>query len=310
MSSIKTLEYTENDEIAAAEKNRVEPRTLYLVATPIGNLSDLSPRAQKVLSEVDFIAAEDTRNSAKLLACFDIHRPLVSYFEHNKRQRGEEIAEKLEAGQSCALITDAGMPAISDPGEDLVRLCGERGIRVICIPGCCAAVTALALSGLPTGRFVFEGFLSTQKSERRERLAFLAKEERTVIFYEAPHKLRATLDDFYAAFGAERKISLCRELTKRNEETMRTTVGDAVVYYKEHDPRGEYVLIVAGRDPGEARAEADAGWAAMTPAEHVAAYLAEHPEAKKLDAVKAVAKLRGVPRNDIYQAVLETKESE
>ncbi len=300
MSSMKTPEYLEITE-EKEEKNRVEPKTLYLVATPIGNLADLSPRAQKVLSEVDFIAAEDTRNSAKLLACFDIHRPLISYFEHNKRQRGEEIVAKLEAGQSCALITDAGMPAISDPGEDLVRLCGERGIRVIGIPGCCAAVTALALSGLPTGRFVFEGFLSTQKSERRERLAFLAKETRTVIFYEAPHKLRNTLDDFAAAFGAERKISLCRELTKRNEETVRTTVGDAIAYYTDRDPRGEYVLIVAGCAPEDAKEEA--WWQTLTVEAHVAHYLAEDPTLKKLDAVKKVAKERGIPRNEVYDLV-------
>ncbi|MGM9624186.1 MAG: 16S rRNA (cytidine(1402)-2'-O)-methyltransferase [Eubacteriales bacterium] len=307
MSSIKTPEYLETSD-EKEEKNRVEPKTLYLVATPIGNLSDLSPRAVKVLSQVDFVAAEDTRNSAKLLACFDIHRPLVSYFEHNKRQRGEEIVSKLEAGESCALITDAGMPAISDPGEDLVRLCGERGIRVIGIPGCCAAVTALALSGLPTGKFVFEGFLSTKKSERRERLDFLRTEERTIIFYEAPHKLRNTLDDFVSVFGADRKISLCRELTKRNEETMRTTVGDAVRYYAEQEPRGEYVLIVAGCDPVMKQAEAD--WASMSEAEHVAAYLDEHPDMKTLDAIKAVAKIRGVPRNDVYRAVLDcdTKE--
>ncbi len=300
MSSIKTPKYIDITE-EKEEKNKIEPRTLYLVATPIGNLSDLSPRAQKVLSEVDFIAAEDTRNSAKLLACFDIHRPLVSYFEHNKRQRGEEIAARLEEGQSCALITDAGMPAISDPGEDLVRLCGERGIRVIGIPGCCAAVTALALSGLPTGRFVFEGFLSTQKSERWERLALLAKEERTVIFYEAPHKLRNTLEDFLTAFGGNRKIALCRELTKRNEETVRTTVGDAVAYYTDHDPRGEYVLILEGCTQAEAKA--DVWWQSLSIEDHVAHYLAEDPSMKKLDAVKKVAKERGIPRNEVYDLV-------
>ena len=180
--------------------------------------------------------------------------------------------------------------------------CAASAAAVISVPGCCAAITALTLSGLPTGRFVFEGFLSTQKSERRSRLDFLKTEERTIIFYEAPHKLRATLDDFAAAFGEERPISLCRELTKRNEEAMRVTVGEAVAYYKEHDPRGEYVLIVGGCPHAEVQAQAD--WASMTPAEHVAAYMAEHPEAKKLDAIKAVAKLRGVPRNEIYQAVL------
>lgn len=305
MSSMKNQGYPIMNE-EKEEKNRVEPKTLYLVATPIGNLSDLSARALKILSEVDLIAAEDTRNSAKLLTCFDIHKPLISYFEHNKRQRGEEIVSRLEGGASCALITDAGTPAISDPGEDLVRLCGERNIRVISVPGCCAAITALTLSGLPTGRFVFEGFLTTQKSERRARLSFLAAEERTMIFYEAPHKLRTTLDDMAAAFGEDRHIALCRELTKRNEETMRTTIGEAVSYYKEQDPRGEYVLIVAGCDP-ETKTAAEV-WTSMTEAEHVLWYLSMNPGMKKLDAVKAVAKIRGVPRNDVYQAVLELEQ--
>lgn len=296
MSSIRSTEYTE-------EKNKTEPQTLYLVATPIGNLADLSARALKVLSEVDFIAAEDTRNSAKLLSCFDIHTPLTSYFEHNKRQRGMEIIEKLKAGQSCALITDAGTPAISDPGEDLVRLCAEEGIRVISVPGCCAAITALTLSGLPTGRFVFEGFLSTQKSERRERLAALSGEERTVIFYEAPHKLRATLDDLLSAFGEERSISLCRELTKRNEETLRTTIGDAVAYYKEHEPRGEYVLVMHGCS--EKEKQDTLWWSSLSVEEHVQKYLDDNPTWKKLDAVKAVAKDRGVARNEIYDIVMK-----
>ncbi len=312
MSSIKTHEYEKPgilpdvEDAGKEEKNRIEPSTLYLVATPIGNLADLSARALKVLSGVDFIAAEDTRNSAKLLSCFDIHRPLVSYFEHNKRQRGEEIVGRLERGECCALITDAGTPAISDPGEDLVRLCAERGIRVISVPGCCAAITALTLSGLPTGRFVFEGFLSTQKSERRCRLEALKTEERTIIFYEAPHKLRATLADFLAYFGKDRPIALCRELTKRNEEAMRTTLGCAVEYYDTHDPRGEYVLIVGGCPTGTVQALAE--WSEMTPARHVEAYLEEHPEAKKLDAIKAVAKLRGVSRNEIYRAVLDAED--
>ncbi len=288
------------------EKNRIEASTLYLVATPIGNLSDLSARALKVLSGVDFIAAEDTRNSAKLLMAFDIRKPLVSYFEHNKRARGEEIVARLEAGESAALITDAGTPAISDPGEDLVRLCAQRGIRVISVPGCCAAITALTLSALPTGRFVFEGFLSVQKSDRRKRLAKLQTEERTMIFYEAPHKLQATLDDFLSFFGEDRRISLCRELTKRNEEAMRMTVGEAVQYYRENAPRGEYVLVVEGCT--EAVAQSGEAWAEMTVTDHVAAYLSEHPEIKKLDAIKAVAKLRGVPRNDVYRAVLEQED--
>ena len=285
------------------EKNRVVGGTLYLVATPIGNLSDLSARALKVLSGVDFVAAEDTRNSAKLLACFGIRTPLVSYYEHNKAQRGPEIAEKLAAGQSCALVTDAGTPAISDPGEDLVRLCAERDIPVISVPGCCAAITALTLSALPTGKFVFEGFLPTGKAERRERFDVLRTEERTMILYEAPHKLKTTLDDLSEVFGAERRISLCRELTKRNEETMRTTVGGAVSYDREHEPRGEYVLVLAGRDPAEKQAEAY--WSSLTPEEHVARILSEHPEMKKLDAVKAAAKERGVPRSEIYNAVMK-----
>ena len=300
MSSIKSRDDMVH---GTEEKNRIEASTLYLVATPIGNLADLSTRALKVLSGVDFIAAEDTRNSAKLLTVFGIRKPLVSYFEHNKRARGEEIIERLEAGESAALITDAGTPAISDPGEDLVRLCAQHGIRVVSVPGCCAAVTALTLSALPTGRFVFEGFLPMQKSDRRKRLSKLQSEERTMIFYEAPHKLQATLDDFLSFFGEDRRISLCRELTKRNEETMRTTVGDAVRYYRDNVPRGEYVLIVEGCP--EADLQAGEAWAEMTVTDHVAAYLSEHPDIKKLDAIKAVAKIRGVPRNDVYRAVLE-----
>lgn len=301
MSSIKNLDYEAAME--NTEKNQIVGGTLYLVATPIGNLEDLSARALKILSGVDFVAAEDTRNSAKLLSCFDIHTPLISYFEHNKRMRGEEIAAKLLKGQSCALITDAGTPAISDPGEDLVRLCGEKGIPVISVPGCCAAITALTLSGLPTGRFCFEGFLSTVKNERRERLETLRTEERTMILYEAPHKLRNTLDDLLETFGAERKLSLCRELTKRNEETMRTTVGGAVEYYKENNPRGEYVLILEGRDPKERQNEV--WWAELSIPEHVQHYLDADPSMKRLDAVKLVAKERGVGRNEVYDAVMK-----
>ena len=223
------------------------------------------------MSGVDFIAAEDTRNSAKLLACFDIHRPLISYFEHNKRQRGEEIVSKLEAGQSCALITDAGTPAISDPGEDLVRLGGERGIRVISVPGCCAGIDALTLSGLPTARFCFEGFLSVNKSERRDQLCKLSREERTMLLHEAPHKLKATLADLGEVLGAERRISLCRELTKRNEEILRTTLGEAIAYYNEHDPRGEYVLVIEG---GQGAAPSSF-WENMSIADHVRHYMDE-----------------------------------
>ena len=212
------------------EKNKVEAGVLYLVATPIGNLGDLSERAVKVLSEVDFIAAEDTRNSMRLLTHLGISRPMVSYFEHNKRERGEQIAERLAAGESCALITDAGTPAISDPGEDMVALCAARGIRVSSIPGPVASITALTLSGLPTSRFTFEGFLSQNKSERAEHLSSLAGERRTMLFHEAPHKLRATLKDLCATFGATRRIAICRELTKLNEEVLRITLGDAVAF--------------------------------------------------------------------------------
>ena len=228
------------------EKNRIESGTLYLVGTPIGNLADLSDRAKKILAGVDFIAAEDTRNALRLLSAFDISAKLISYHEHNKASAGEKICQRLLGGESCALITDAGMPAISDPGEDLVRLCAAEGITVTAVPGPCAAITALTLSALPTGRFTFEGFLSAQKSERRKMLSELATEKRTMIFHEAPHKLRATLEDMRAAFGSERSISLCRELTKLNEQIFRTDLGGAVEYYTANEPRGEYVLVVAG----------------------------------------------------------------
>ena len=228
------------------EKNAIQGGTLYLVATPIGNLADLSSRAIKVLSEVNFVAAEDTRNSGLLLSRLGISQPMVSYYEHNKREKGKQIVARLLDGESCALVTDAGMPAISDPGEDLVRLCAENGIPVTAVPGCCAAVTALTLSGLPTSRFVFEGFLPTEKKERTARLDALVNELRTIILYEAPHRLRATLDDLAAAIG-DRQIAICRELTKLNEEITRTTVKKAVELYAEREPRGEYVLILGGK---------------------------------------------------------------
>lgn len=283
------------------EKNKTQASTLYLVATPIGNLSDLSERAVKVLSEVDFIAAEDTRNTAHLLAYLGIQKPMVSYFEHNKRERGEVICDRLAAGESCALVTDAGTPAISDPGEDLVALCAERGIPVTSIPGCCAGITALTLSGLPTGRFCFEGFLSVNKAERRRHLDSLKGETRTMIFHEAPHKLKATLEDLAATFGGDRRISLCRELTKLNEEVLRLTLAAAVEYYNENTPRGEYVLVLEGAREGST-SEA-AFWTDMTVPDHVAYYM-EQGMTKK-DAIKAAAKDRGVPRNQVYQAVLD-----
>jgi 16S rRNA (cytidine1402-2'-O)-methyltransferase len=282
------------------DKNRIVGGTLYLVATPIGNLDDLSLRAVKTLSGVDFIAAEDTRNSLKLLTYLGIQKPMVSYFEHNKRERGEEIVSRLLAGESCALITDAGTPAISDPGEDLVVLCGERGVPVTGIPGCCAAIDALTLSGLPTGRFCFEGFLSVNKAERREHLSKLQKETKTMLLHEAPHKLRTTLRDLADVLGEERRITLCRELTKRNEEIFRTTLGDAIAAYEQKDPRGEYVLVVEGAPQGTDNA--DLFWSNMTVREHVDYYLAQGM--RKNDAIKATAHDRGVAKNEIYQQVL------
>ena len=291
MSSIKKSENI--------EKNRVAAGTLYLVATPIGNLSDLSERAIKVLSEVDFIAAEDTRNSMRLLSHLGISKPMVSYFEHNKRERGEQIAQRLENGESCALITDAGTPAISDPGEDMVALCAERGIPVTSVPGPVASITALTLSGLPTGRFTFEGFLSVNKAERRERLSELTTERRTMLFHEAPHKLRATLADFCHAFGEDRRIAICRELTKLNEEILRVTLSEAVRYYEGTEPRGEYVLVLEGAPESAAIANF---WDGMDIPTHVAHYVSQGMT--KMDAIKKTAKDRGLAKNDVYQQVL------
>ncbi len=297
MSYIKDFEKTDAPE---KQKNAVLSGVLYLVATPIGNLADITERALKVLSEVDFVAAEDTRNSGKLLSHFGIKKPMVSYFEHNKREKGDLIVSRIEAGESCALVTDAGMPAISDPGEDIVRICAERGVPVSVIPGACAAVSALAVSGLFTGKFVFEGFLSTVTSERRETLEALKRERRTVIFYEAPHKLRATLADLHKAFGA-RRISLCRELTKLNEEVLRMTLPEAVAYYEENQPRGEYVLILEGASEEEEKASAF--WANMDEFAHVAYYTEQG--LSKNDAIKAAARDRGVGKSEIYNIVMK-----
>ena len=282
------------------EKNKVESSTLYLVGTPIGNLADMTDRAKKVLAEVDFVAAEDTRNSMKLLSCFGIHTELVSYYEHNKRESGERIVARLLGGESCALITDAGMPAISDPGEDLVKLCADAGVTVRIVPGPSACVSALALSGLPTARFAFEGFLPAQKGERRKRLEAVANEDRTMIFYEAPHKLRATLDDMAEIFGGERKIALCRELTKLNEEAERCTLEDAVRIYKEKEPRGEYVLVVDG---GNGKMAQENPLLSLSPEEHVAHY--ENRGMKRMDAIKAAAKDRGMTKSELYKILVE-----
>ena len=284
------------------EKNRVENSTLYLVGTPIGNLADISERAVKVLREVDFIAAEDTRNSMKLCTALGIKKELVSYFEHNKRQSGERIVARLLGGESCALVTDAGMPAVSDPGEDIVRLCADAGITVSVIPGPCAAVSALALSALSTSRFCFEGFLPVQKSERKKRLDALLSEERTMIFYEAPHKLRATLADMCDAFGKERRISLCRELTKLNEEVIRKTLGEALLYYEEKEPRGEYVIILDGIDRETLLKSEENPLTSLSPEKHVEHYL--NAGLSKMDAIKAAAKDRGIPKSEMYKLVL------
>lgn len=277
--------------------------TLYLVPTPIGNLGDISPRAKKTLAEADFIAAEDTRVSLKLLNHLELKKPLVSYYEHNKNESGPRIVERLLAGESCALVTDAGSPAISDPGEDLVALCAKAGVCVCAIPGPCAAVTALSVSGLPTGRFCFEGFLSTNKKSRREHLDSLKSERRTMIFYEAPHKLQNTLKDLTDAFGPERRISLCRELTKLHEQILRMTLGEAIAYYTENDPRGEYVLILDGA--------AETSEEALTLEDAVSLALERIASgASKKDAVRKVALETGFPKNALYDAVLRMQDAD
>lgn len=272
--------------------------TLYLVGTPIGNLGDLSVRALETLRSADFIAAEDTRVTAKLLNHFEIKKPCVSYYEHNKYASGEKIVARLLAGETCALVTDAGMPAISDPGEDIVRQCAEQGIDVQVIPGPCAAIAALAVSGLPTQQFCFEGFLAVSGKTRREHLERLRGETRTMIFYEAPHKLLTTLRDLTAAFGEDRRISLCRELTKLHEEVRRMTLGEASAYYEENPPRGEFVLVVAG-----AEEKPEAGCTFEAALELVRARMAKGLSTK--DAVKQVAKLTGFAKNQLYDAVVK-----
>ena len=273
--------------------------TLYLVATPIGNLGDMSPRALETLESVDFIAAEDTRVSVKLLNHFSIKKPLVSYHQHNQHTAGPSVLQRLLAGESCALVTDAGMPAISDPGEDLVRLCAEHGVEVLAVPGCCAAVSALAVSGLPTGSFTFEGFLTTNKKNRREHLQSLAGERRTMIFYEAPHKLRSTLSDLLEAFG-DRPVALCRELTKLHEETQRTTLAQAAAYYQTHEPKGEYVLVLAGAEP--------AAEAPLSLEEGAALVLRRRAEGMGMkEAVRQVAADTGLGRKELYAAALRAE---
>jgi len=273
---------------------------LYLVPTPIGNLGDISPRCRETLEKADFIAAEDTRVTLKLLNYLGIKKSLVSYFEHNKAQKGDWIVERILSGETCALVSDAGSPAISDPGEELVKQCADAGIIVCAIPGPCAVITALSISGQATGRFCFEGFLSTAKKSRKEHLGSLVNETRTMIFYEAPHKLVNTLEDMAEVFGADRGISLCRELTKLHEEVIRTTLGGALALYAENDPKGEFVLVVAGAQPVEK--------AVATPedaARRVSQLMAEGMSRK--DAIKQAAKELDLPKNVVYDAALQVE---
>ena len=272
------------------------PGKLCLVGTPIGNLGDMSPRALRALEEADFIAAEDTRVTLKLLNHFNIKKPLVSYYEHNARSAGERILERILAGENCAIVTDAGMPSVSDPGEDLAARCAEAGVELTAVPGPCAAVTALALSALPAVRFCFEGFLSTSGRSRREHLESLKGERRTMVFYEAPHKLVKTLEDLRAAFGPERRIALCREMTKLHEEVVRSTLGEAAALYAETPPRGEFVLVVEGA----AEAKTEFG-------REEALALVERRRAEGMslkEACRLTAEETGIKKNELYQWAL------
>ena len=278
------------------EGNILEKGVLYVVGTPIGNLSDFSPRAAETLAGVDFIAAEDTRVTVKLLNHFGIKKPLVSYFEHNKQEKGTVIVDRIAAGETCALVSDAGMPAISDPGEDLVALCAQRGIKVLVVPGPSAVISALAVSGLPTGRFTFEGFLSVNKKSRREHLEAVKNETRTMVFYEAPHKLPYTLKDMAEASG-DRRIALVREITKIHEECIRTTLFEAVKYYEENAPKGEFVLVIDGAKPEEKKELTleDAVVLAKTAMEN---------GSSASDAAKEAAKLSGFKKGEIYKQLM------
>lgn len=272
--------------------------TLYLCATPIGNLGDMTPRVVETLHMVDVIAAEDTRNSIKLLNHFAIHTPMTSYHEYNKVEKACQLVKQLMAGQNIALITDAGTPAISDPGEVLVRMCLEQGIAVTSLPGPAACITALTLSGLSARRFCFEGFLPAEKKEKAAVLRELAQESRTMILYEAPHHLVRTLEELYQTLG-QRRITLCRELTKRFETVMPTTLEEALAYYREQEPRGEYVLVIEGKSPDQKRREDIAAWEDKSIEEHMEYYRLQGMEEKA--AMKQVAKDRGVSKRDIYQ---------
>lgn len=276
--------------------------TLYLCATPIGNLNDMTPRVVDTLREVDVIAAEDTRNSIKLLNHFQIKTPMTSYHEYNKVEKADQLIRQLQEGKNIALITDAGTPAISDPGEVLVAKCHEAGIPVTSLPGCCALITALTLSGLPSRRFCFEGFLPADKKEKKFVLEELKDETRTIILYEAPHHLKRTLAELYETLG-DKKITLCRELTKRFETVFPTTLEEALAYYEENEPKGEYVLVLSGKDPKEILQDKQQEWTEISLEEHMKIYESQGTDRK--EAMKKVAKDRGITKREVYQALLE-----
>lgn len=277
--------------------------TLYLCATPIGNLEDITYRVLRTLKEVDLIAAEDTRNSIRLLNHFEIKTPMTSYHEYNKIDKAYQLVAKMREGKNIALITDAGTPGISDPGEDIVRICYEEGIPVTSLPGAAACITALTMSGLPTRRFAFEAFLPKDKKEHQAVLEELKTETRTIIIYEAPHHLVRTLQELSDTLGGDRRLTICRELTKRHEEKLQMTLTDSLSYYEVNEPRGEYVLIIAGRSREEMKKEEQAGWEALSLEEHMAHYETQGIDRK--EAMKRVAKDRGVSKRDIYQALLK-----
>ncbi len=277
--------------------------TLYLCATPIGNLEDITYRVLRTLKEVDLIAAEDTRNSIRLLNHFEIKTPMTSYHEYNKIDKAYQLVAKMREGKNIALITDAGTPGISDPGEDIVRICYEEGIPVTSLPGAAACITALTMSGLPTRRFAFEAFLPKDKKEHQAVLEELKTETRTIIIYEAPHHLVRTLQELSDTLGGDRRLTICRELTKRHEEKLQMTLADSLSYYEVNEPRGEYVLIIAGRSREEMKKEEQAGWEALSLEEHMAHYESQGIDRK--EAMKHVAKDRGVSKRDIYQALLK-----
>lgn len=292
------------DNNAQAENmiNKGGPGSLFLCATPIGNLEDITFRVLKTLKEVDLIAAEDTRNSIKLLNHFDIKTPMTSYHEFNKYDKARVLVEKILAGTNVAVITDAGTPGISDPGEELVKQCRAAGIRVTSLPGPAACITALTMSGQETRRFAFEAFLPSDKNERKEILTELQNETRTMIIYEAPHRLLKTLDELKNALGGDRQLTICKELTKRYENSVGFTLDEACVYYESNEPRGEYVLVIAGKSREQIKQEERQQWEAMTVSEHVQMYMDAGMDKK--EAMKAAAKDRGVSKRDIYQELI------